>query len=83
MYKNIIDETASKNNGGFLHGDVRKAYDQALNSVDFDNIPQAIKEFLINNGYQVTKCGEKSTHHYAETSCGIYLSSNGYVVRSK
>ena len=81
MFKNIIDETASKDHGGFLHGDVRKSYDQALNSVDFDHRPKAIKEFLINNGYQVTQYGEKSTHHYAETSCGLYISSNGYVVK--
>jgi poly-D-alanine transfer protein DltD len=77
MYNSIIKETAKKHD--FLKGDVRKEYEKMIHSVGFENIPKTIKTFLEGNGFQVVKFGDNGNNAYAITSCGIYLSSNGYV----
>jgi hypothetical protein len=73
--------TIAIGNGGFLEGELRQEYESALGKVSFDNIPFAIRDFLVSVGFDVLACKSTPTHHYAITKCGLCLSSNGYVHR--
>lgn len=77
MYNSIIKETASKHD--FLCGDCRSEYESMIRKCGFDDLSKTIKTFLETNGFKVVKHGDNGNNAFAITSCGIYLSSNGYI----
>lgn len=65
--------TATADKGAFLSRDV------FLNCADLDG--SLARSFLADAGFTVIESGDKGSHGFAKTECGLYLSTNGYITR--